>query len=53
MTKHHGENPMETETEWSTVNNSRSKRDNQEPIAKMMNKKSTTNEAVEVEIETI
>jgi hypothetical protein len=53
MTEHHGENPMETETEWSTVNNSRSKRDNQEPIAKTMNEKSTTNKTVEVEIETI
>ena len=53
MTEHHGENPMETETEWSTVNNNRSKRDNQDPIATTMNEKSTTNEAVEVEIESI
>jgi hypothetical protein len=53
MTDHHGEKPMETETEWSTVNKNKGKKDNQETIPDTMEGKSNKNEAVEVEIETI
>ena len=53
MTEHHGENPIEIKMKWSTVNHSKSKKDNQEPITETIKEKDTPNEVVEVEIETI